>query len=146
MKLRGFGALQHEGTGRLLRSGRAWSRELYFKFPCSLLSKQVSLLGKFPDVGPDRDKHHQSLRDTRAKDLSGIDDHQVTVWRHRERIDNVSARQEEVMPAIGDNPDIACYTDRRHDHTRARSDETWGRENKRWSGRTDGDKRRSPNE
>ena len=35
------------------------------------------------------------------------------------------------MPAIGDNPNIACYRDGRHNHTLARSRETSGRKNKR---------------
>ena len=40
---------------------------------------------------------------------------------------NVSSSQENVMPAFGDNPNVACYMDDLYVYLRARSDEAWGR-------------------
>jgi len=40
---------------------------------------------------------------------------------------NVSTSQENVMPAFGDNPNVACYMDDLYVYLRARSDEAWGR-------------------
>jgi methanol metabolism-related c-type cytochrome len=40
---------------------------------------------------------------------------------------NVSTAQENVMPAFGDNPNVACYMDDLYVYLRARSNEAWGR-------------------
>jgi methanol metabolism-related c-type cytochrome len=40
---------------------------------------------------------------------------------------NVSTSQENVMPAFGDNPNVACYMDDLYVYLRARSNEAWGR-------------------
>ena len=40
---------------------------------------------------------------------------------------NVTTAQENVMPAFGDNPNVACYMDDLYVYLRARSDEAWGR-------------------
>jgi methanol metabolism-related c-type cytochrome len=40
---------------------------------------------------------------------------------------NVSSSQENVMPALGDNPNVACYMDDLYVYLRARSNEAWGR-------------------
>ena len=37
------------------------------------------------------------------------------------------AAQENVMPAFGDNPNVACYMDDLYVYLRARSNEAWGR-------------------
>jgi methanol metabolism-related c-type cytochrome len=41
---------------------------------------------------------------------------------------NISTAQENVMPAFGDNPNVACYMDDLYVYLRARSDEAWGRQ------------------
>ena len=41
---------------------------------------------------------------------------------------NVNTAQESVMPAFGDNPNVACYMDDLYVYLRARSDEAWGRQ------------------
>ena len=40
---------------------------------------------------------------------------------------NVSTSQENVMPAFGDNPNVACYMDDIYVYLRARSNDAWGR-------------------
>ena len=40
---------------------------------------------------------------------------------------NVSTAQENVMPAFGDNPNVACYMDDLYVYLRARSNDAWGR-------------------
>jgi methanol metabolism-related c-type cytochrome len=40
---------------------------------------------------------------------------------------NISTSQENVMPAFGDNPNVACYMDDLYVYLRARSTEAWGR-------------------
>jgi methanol metabolism-related c-type cytochrome len=40
---------------------------------------------------------------------------------------NVSTAQENVMPAFGDNPNVACYMDDLYVYLRARSTDAWGR-------------------
>jgi len=40
---------------------------------------------------------------------------------------NISTAQENVMPAFGDNPNVACYMDDLYVYLRARSNEAWGR-------------------
>jgi methanol metabolism-related c-type cytochrome len=40
---------------------------------------------------------------------------------------NVSSSQENVMPAFGDNPNVACYMDDLYIYLRARANEAWGR-------------------
>ena len=40
---------------------------------------------------------------------------------------NVSTSQENVMPAFGDNPNVACYMDDLYVYLRARSNEAWAR-------------------
>lgn len=40
---------------------------------------------------------------------------------------NVSTAQENVMPAFGDNPNVACYMDDIYVYLRARGNEAWGR-------------------
>jgi methanol metabolism-related c-type cytochrome len=40
---------------------------------------------------------------------------------------NVSTAQENVMPAFGDNPNVACYMDDLYVYLRARANEAWGR-------------------
>jgi methanol metabolism-related c-type cytochrome len=40
---------------------------------------------------------------------------------------NVSTSQDNVMPAFGDNPNVACYMDDLYVYLRARSNEAWGR-------------------
>jgi methanol metabolism-related c-type cytochrome len=40
---------------------------------------------------------------------------------------NVSASQESVMPAFGDNPNVACYMDDLFVYLRARANDAWGR-------------------
>jgi methanol metabolism-related c-type cytochrome len=40
---------------------------------------------------------------------------------------NVSTSQENVMPAFGDNPNVACYMDDIYVYLRARANEAWGR-------------------
>jgi methanol metabolism-related c-type cytochrome len=40
---------------------------------------------------------------------------------------NISTAQENVMPAFGDNPNVACYMDDLYIYLRARSTEAWGR-------------------
>jgi methanol metabolism-related c-type cytochrome len=40
---------------------------------------------------------------------------------------NISTAQENVMPAFGDNPNVACYMDDLYVYLRARSTEAWGR-------------------
>ena len=39
-----------------------------------------------------------------------------------------STAQENVMPAFGDNPNVACYMDDLYVYLRARSTEAWGRQ------------------
>lgn len=41
---------------------------------------------------------------------------------------NISTAQENVMPAFGDNPNVACYMDDLYVYLRARSNEAWGRQ------------------
>ena len=41
---------------------------------------------------------------------------------------NISTAAENVMPAFGDNPNVACYMDDLYVYLRARSDEAWGRQ------------------
>lgn len=41
---------------------------------------------------------------------------------------NISTAQENVMPAFGDNPNVACYMDDLYVYLRARSTEAWGRQ------------------
>src|SRR6201994_1330844 len=40
---------------------------------------------------------------------------------------NISTAAENVMPAFGDNPNVACYMDDLYVYLRARSNEAWGR-------------------
>jgi len=40
---------------------------------------------------------------------------------------NVTSSQENVMPAFGDNPNVACYMDDLYVYLRARSTDAWGR-------------------
>lgn len=40
---------------------------------------------------------------------------------------NVSTAQENVMPAFGDNPNVACYMDDIYVYLRARANDAWGR-------------------
>jgi methanol metabolism-related c-type cytochrome len=40
---------------------------------------------------------------------------------------NVNTAQENVMPAFGDNPNVACYMDDLYVYLRARANEAWGR-------------------
>ena len=40
---------------------------------------------------------------------------------------NVSTAQENVMPAFGDNPNVACYMDDLFVYLRARANDAWGR-------------------
>jgi methanol metabolism-related c-type cytochrome len=40
---------------------------------------------------------------------------------------NVSTAQENVMPAFGDNPNVACYMDDLYIYLRARANDAWGR-------------------
>jgi len=40
---------------------------------------------------------------------------------------NVSTSQENVMPAFGDNPNVACYMDDIYVYLRARANDSWGR-------------------
>ena len=40
---------------------------------------------------------------------------------------NVSTAQENVMPAFGDNPNVACYMDDLYVYLRARANDAWGR-------------------
>jgi methanol metabolism-related c-type cytochrome len=40
---------------------------------------------------------------------------------------NVSSSQENVMPAFGDNPNVACYMDDLYVYLRARANDAWGR-------------------
>jgi len=41
---------------------------------------------------------------------------------------NVTSSQENVMPAFGDNPNVACYMDDLYVYLRARANEAWGRQ------------------
>jgi methanol metabolism-related c-type cytochrome len=41
---------------------------------------------------------------------------------------NVSTAQENVMPAFGDNPNVACYMDDIYVYLRARANDAWGRQ------------------
>ena len=41
---------------------------------------------------------------------------------------NISTAQENVMPAFGDNPNVACYMDDLYVYLRARSTEALGRQ------------------
>jgi len=40
---------------------------------------------------------------------------------------NVTTSQENVMPAFGDNPNVACYMDDIYVYLRARANDAWGR-------------------
>jgi methanol metabolism-related c-type cytochrome len=40
---------------------------------------------------------------------------------------NVNTAQENVMPAFGDNPNVACHMDDLYVYLRARADDAWGR-------------------
>ena len=40
---------------------------------------------------------------------------------------NVNTGQEKVMPALGDNPNVACYMDDLYVYLRARANDAWGR-------------------
>ena len=40
---------------------------------------------------------------------------------------NVTSSQENVMPAFGDNPNVACYLDDLYVYLRARANDAWGR-------------------
>ena len=40
---------------------------------------------------------------------------------------NVSTSQENVMPAFGDNPNVACYMDDIYVYLRARANDAWPR-------------------
>jgi methanol metabolism-related c-type cytochrome len=40
---------------------------------------------------------------------------------------NVTSSQENVMPAFGDNPNVACYLDDIYVYLRARANDAWGR-------------------
>jgi methanol metabolism-related c-type cytochrome len=40
---------------------------------------------------------------------------------------NISTAQENVMPAFGDNPNVACYMDDLYIYLRARANDGWGR-------------------
>jgi methanol metabolism-related c-type cytochrome len=40
---------------------------------------------------------------------------------------NISTAAENVMPAFGDNPNVACYMDDLYVYLRARSNDAWGR-------------------
>jgi methanol metabolism-related c-type cytochrome len=41
---------------------------------------------------------------------------------------NVSTAAENVMPAFGDNPNVACYMDDLYIYLRARANDAWGRQ------------------